>query len=145
MRILLYWFVMILIAILPFQQAVASDVVVMEIESNHILRDNGEGELSRHAAAQAFLSRFHRGYVLRVNMSDEAAIRGNAVRGSDNRIRAYGGNFSREGQRLSVVVRGANIRRGEVEFYGQRGYSREVWNMNQPLEIPAMTLWRIVF
>ena len=61
-----------------------------------------DGTLAKHAQVQAFLSRYHRGELLESSMSDDSAVRGNIVRGSDGKLHLYGGNFSMEQHTLRL-------------------------------------------
>ena len=100
------------------------------------------GRLSRHAAAQAFLSRFHRGQLLSATMSDESSIRANAVRGGDGQLYLYGGNFSQQARNLAVVLEGLNTEAGRLEIMTESGVVSQIVALPSTLALPPMSLWR---
>ena len=100
------------------------------------------GRLSRHAAAQAFLSRFHRGQLLSATMSDESFIRANAVRGNDGQLYLYGGNFSQQARNLAVVLKGLRATTGRLEIMTESGVVSQVVTLPSTVALPAMSLWR---
>lgn len=102
-----------------------------------------DGTLAKHAQAQAFLTRFHRGEFLRSQISDNSAVRANAVRGNSGRVRIYGGNFSMESHQLHLT--GVNPGNAKVEYMGDKQIHKVAWDSRIPLVLPPMTLWRIIF
>lgn len=104
-----------------------------------------DGQLASHAAAQAFLSRYHRGFVLRSFGLENAPVRGNATRTAEGRVRAYGGNFSRQSHRLGFELLGEEAAGGQVECLTEGGLTTWTWDGQTPLELPPLCLWRIEF
>jgi len=100
-----------------------------------------DGSLAKHAQAQAFLSRHHRGALVQSEISDEKAVRGNAVRGLDGKLHLYGGNFSMD--RHTFRVAGAGSGQATVEYMSDTSRHKTTWDMQAPLVLPPMTLWRI--
>ncbi len=100
------------------------------------------GQLSRHAAAQAFLSHFHRGKLLSATMNDESSIRANAVRGSNGQLFIYGGNFSQQGRSLQVILQGLDDEDGRLEIMTESGVVRKIVKLPSTITLPAMSLWR---
>lgn len=100
-----------------------------------------DGSLAKHAEAQAFLSRYHRGALLDSTISDDRAVRANAVRGRDGKLFIYGGNFSMEQHtlRLSGLPAGA----AAVEYMGDKDIREASWDGRSSLFLPPMTLFRI--
>ncbi len=101
------------------------------------------GQLSRHALAQAFLSRFHRGELLRAAFTDESSIRANAVRGSKGKLALYGGNFSQQEHRLRVVLKGLTDGDGQLEIMTETGVVNRRVKLPSTFTLPAMSLWRL--
>jgi hypothetical protein len=104
-----------------------------------------DGTLAAHASAQAFLSRYHRGSLLQSRMSDESAIRGNAVQGGNGNLKLYGGNFSMEPHTLRLNLSSLNFGQATVEYMTDKQIHRTKWDGKSPLPLPPMTLWRIAF
>ena len=102
-----------------------------------------DGTLAPHAKAQAFLSQFHVGALLYSAMSDESAVRANATRSRDGRIRIYGGNFSRYQQTLRL--HGIKPGPASLEILSNNRVHKGVWDGRSALTLPPMTLWRIAF
>ena len=103
------------------------------------------GKLAAHARAQGFLSSYHRGVVLNVKMSDETAVRGNATRGPDGKVRFYGGNFSRVSRTLAVSLKGELAQGAQVALLTEQGVSEIKWQASRPLELPPMSLFKMQF
>ncbi len=101
------------------------------------------GGLQPHAAAQAFLSRYHRGRIIETQWDSERSLRGNATINRQGVVRLYGGNFSRNPVSLGLTVQGADIAGVRVEFMEESGTSHADWDGRNPLEVSAMTLYRI--
>ncbi|MCB1033979.1 MAG: hypothetical protein KDD47_09120 [Acidobacteria bacterium] len=101
------------------------------------------GTLARHAEAQAFLSRYHRGSLLASELSDETAVRGNAVLGPKGGVFLYGGNFSLDRQELQLT--GAPTGNATVDLMGETEVETLEWDGRSPLGLPPMTLWRIAW
>lgn len=106
---------------------------------------SSNGSLNPHAKAQAFLSHFHKGWLLKSKWNTEQAIRGNCIKFPDGSVRIYGGNFSLKPRNFSVKMNQSLSKKAHVELLGQTGKVNGVWNSNQPLHIPPLTLFRIIF
>lgn len=104
-----------------------------------------DGTLSKHAEAQAFLSRYHRGELLSSKMRDETAVRANAVRNAKGKLRIYGGNFSYEPHQLVLHVNGIKTASAKVQYMTDTRLHEIDWDGRSPLHLPPMTLWRIAF
>lgn len=102
------------------------------------------GTLSQHAKAQAFLTRFHRGILLKSTVSNNNAVRANAVQNRGGNISLYGGNFSLESQQLNVQLSGAGKYSYDfVEYMNDKTEIRRIpWSKGAKISIPPMTLWR---
>ena len=101
------------------------------------------GRLSSHAEVQAFLSRFHHGRRLSSRISDEAALRANAVKGRDGVLRVYGGNFSRSARSFGLALTGANASAARVEIKTADGVRSLDWDGRLPLPLPPLSLFRM--
>lgn len=104
-----------------------------------------DGKLSKHAQAQAFISRFHRGELLQSKISDGRAVRSNAVKGMDGKLRLYGGNFGYKEHQLTVKVNGMKTGTAKVQYMTDKVLHKIDWDGESPLVLPPMTLWRISF
>ncbi len=104
-----------------------------------------DGTLSKHAEAQAFLSRHHRGELLTSKMSDNTAVRANAVRNAEGKLRIYGGNFSYEQHQLVLKVKGIKTSSAKVQYLTDTKLHEIDWDGRSPMILPPMTLWRVVF
>lgn len=101
-----------------------------------------DGTLAKHAKAQAFLSRYHRGALLESAISDDSAVRANAVRGPDGKLSIYGGNFSTKRHKLRLS--GVPPRTAVVEYMGDTQIRKLSWDGRSSLVLPPMTLFRVV-
>ncbi len=103
------------------------------------------GKLSRQAKAQAFLSEYHRGELLESFVSDDSAVRGNAVRNEDGKIRLYGANFSMEEHSLKIVAKNFSAGTARVEYMTDKQVHKVEWDGKSPIPMYPMTLWRVVY
>ena len=103
------------------------------------------GQLAKHAQAQAFLSRYHRRSLVVSRLSDDSAVRGNAVRQPNGRLALYGANFSLTEHQLRLDLRGVGARTATVEYMTDKQIHRTSWDGRSTLLMPPMTLWRVVF
>jgi hypothetical protein len=104
-----------------------------------------DGSLARHAKAQAFLSRYHRGWLVAGELSDESAVRANAVKGPNGRLFVYGGNFGLQPQSLRLTIQGRAPGPARVEYMTNTGVRTAGWDGRSPIPLPPMTLWRLAF
>ncbi len=101
------------------------------------------GKLAPHARAQAFLSHYHRGQVLRASGDPSAAVRGNATRSAKGVVHVYGGNFSRRKHTLRLTIQGHKEKAGTVEILSEKGVKKDKWDGSTPISLDPMTLWRV--
>lgn len=101
------------------------------------------GKLSAQAAAQGFLTTYHRGRRLPVKVPAASPVRGNATLQKDGTVRVYGGNFSRNSVKLRLRMKGAAANGGRVEVLTKNGTDTAAWNGDESIDLKPMTLFRI--
>ena len=102
-----------------------------------------DGTLSRHAQAQAFLSRYHRGVLLEATIDDGTALRANVTRTEEGTLHVSGGNFSLHPQTLHVMIKDIHANEATLEVLIPSGIHTLSWSIQSPLTLPPMTLWRL--
>ena len=101
-----------------------------------------DGSLSYPARAQAFLSRLHRGHRVKLTLSDDSAIRANAVVSGKGQLGLYGGNFSQQASRLQIeLVRGKKVA-GRLELMSAAGIRQQSLTLPATISLAPLTLWR---
>lgn len=101
-----------------------------------------DGQLATHAQAQGFLSHFHRGQVVQANMSNEQAVRANAVR-DGNSVRVYGGNFSRAPSSLQLNIQNQRSWRATLEVMTDSGVRNQTVDSGKSISLPPLSLFRM--
>jgi len=104
-----------------------------------------DGRLATHAIAQAFLSRYHRGETVEIRISDDRAVRAGASRWQDKLRAVYGGNFSRQPQRISLAAIGIRPRHMEVEILTEAGIAKHKAKPGDSIDLPPLSLFRIAY
>ncbi|WP_027855824.1 hypothetical protein [Marinobacterium jannaschii] len=101
-----------------------------------------DGRLSAPARAQGFLSHYHRGNRVNLTISDESAIRANAVVGAKGKLALYGGNFSQQANRLRIGLLHKGKVAGSLELMSAAGIHQQSLTLPATISLPSLTLWR---